>query len=209
LPAVDLKLTDDGELLARPPVYMAGYYDNPEMTRRAFTDDGYYCTGDIFEVSDDGYFRCTGRKKDAFSTPAGIPIYPDRIETMLESLPLVKQAILVGDKKPYLSALIVLEDGPVSQQTDSYLEPEKFAELYQNMALALDSINSRLDETDKIRAFALFSTQMPPHVYSIVGQSKVRRCRSEVTKCFAHRIDAIYSAPELGQLGRWKTTPKL
>src|SRR5262249_27447103 len=92
------------------PVKMIGYFGEPQLTVDAYTEDGYYKTGDLAEISADGYIKLCGRKRDLFNTPEGTNIYPERIELLIEACPLVKQVVLIGDAKPCSVAFIPIVD---------------------------------------------------------------------------------------------------
>src|SRR5436190_3561853 len=108
-PNVDIKLAEDGEILVKGPVVMKGYRNLPEKTAETFTDDGYLLTGDIGEFDDDGYLKIIDRKKELIINAAGKNMSPANIEARLKQIPLVSQAVAIGDKRKFISALLTLD----------------------------------------------------------------------------------------------------
>ena len=108
LPGVEARLADDGELQLRTPCLFAGYYRDEAATRSVVDAEGWFSTGDIAEVDADDYWYITGRKKELIVSSNGKKIYPSRIENLFKMEPLVNQVVLVGDKKPYVTAILTL-----------------------------------------------------------------------------------------------------
>jgi long-subunit acyl-CoA synthetase (AMP-forming) len=107
---MELWIADDGELLVRGPLVMAGYRDRPDLTEQAIDADGWLHTGDVGRVDDDGYLWIVDRKKELIINAAGKNISPANIEALLKSSgPLIGQACVVGDRRPYIVALLVLD----------------------------------------------------------------------------------------------------
>jgi long-chain acyl-CoA synthetase len=107
IPNVKVKIANDGEILIKGPCVMQGYYKKPEETRAVFTADGWFCTGDIGRLDDDGYLIITDRKKELLKTAAGKFVAPAPIENLLKTSPFISNAIVVGDKRKFVSVLIV------------------------------------------------------------------------------------------------------
>ena len=116
-PNVEIKLADDGEVLVKGPVLMAGYRNQPEKTKETFTDDGFLMTGDIGEFDEDGYLKIVDRKKEIIINAAGKNMSPANIESKLKAAgPLIGQAIAIGDQRPYNVALLVLDPDTAARQ---------------------------------------------------------------------------------------------
>ena len=109
LPGLEVRIADDGEILARGPSVGAGYYLDPDRTRELIDDEGWMHSGDLGRVDSDGYIHITGRKKDLIITSSGKNIAPQELETRLRSQPLVSQAVVIGDGRSYLTALLALD----------------------------------------------------------------------------------------------------
>jgi long-chain acyl-CoA synthetase len=182
VPEIDVRIADDGEVMARSQYRMAGYLDNPELTRESFDDAGYYHTGDLGEIDGEGFLRIRGRKRDVFNSSEGSNIYPARIEEMLEGLPSIRQAILVGDGRPYLSALVV-PDGDA---------------LHGRIASDIAGVNPRLEVFERVRRIAVLDAPFPADVYTPVAQSKVRRDRKKVAERYASVIAKLYDPAATG-----------
>ena len=108
-PGVEIKLAEDGEIMVRGPVVMKGYRNLPEKTAEAFTEDGFLLTGDIGEFDEDGYLRIVDRKKELIITAQGKNLSPANIEARLKQIPLVSQAVAIGDRRKYIGALLTLD----------------------------------------------------------------------------------------------------
>jgi long-chain acyl-CoA synthetase len=111
IPGVSVKISDDGEILVKGDNVCAGYWQDPAATGELIDTDGWMHTGDLGRLEPDGYLRVTGRKKDLIITAYGKNISPEEIETSLRKEPLIAQAVVVGDDRPYLTALLTVETG--------------------------------------------------------------------------------------------------
>jgi long-chain acyl-CoA synthetase len=191
-PNVELKIADDGEILVRGPTVTPGYLENPEATREAIDEEGWYYSGDLGKVDEDGCLYIVGRKKDVFYCPDGSNIYPSYIELLLENDVFINQAILLGDKRPFMAALIVPDRKRIAAElgkdeaalTDSEIEPV--------VQRRVDQINERVEDVEKIRKFILMREEFPPAVRSLNLIHKVKVERSVVEKLYGKEIRSIY-----------------
>ena len=175
---VELKLDVDGELLARTPCMMEGYLGDDQQTGDSLDPDGFYRTGDYGEL-DAGWVKILGRKKDVFNTPTGNNIFPARMEGMLEQLTGVQQAVLLGDARPYLTALLVIDDR------------DRLGEIVEGIR----ALNPRLEDEERIRRVAVLDEALATDLYRPVGHGKVRRERKLIEERFAELVAALYAHP--------------
>lgn len=192
---VEIKLAKTGEVLVRSSGLTPGYYKDPEMTGSVFTEDGFYRTGDVGEFSDDGYLRIVGRARDVFNTAEGSNIYPRRIEQMIETQDWAEQAIMFGDGRPYLVALIALSSSHAEGRPPGFISDEDLPMRYEMVRKELQKLNENLERVEKVVRFLLFSAPLDPRSYRIVGPGKVRREREAASQIYAQEIEGLYSNP--------------
>ncbi len=191
-PDVEMKVSDEKELLVRSPGQMLEYLNNDLLTREAYTSDGFYRTGDLGEIDADGYVRILGRKNDAYITPEGSYVYPERIEILIESLPWVSQAIVVGDRLPYLAALIVVNENSLAEASRSLRSNDPFSTLREVAARNLLQINSRLERIERIARFCLLTHPFDAALYHVVGSGKVCRERLKIAQFHRMELNCLY-----------------
>jgi long-chain acyl-CoA synthetase len=197
VPGVEVRVADDGEVLARGPNIMRGYYNRPEETA-AILRDGWLHTGDIGHLDADGYLTITDRKKDLIVTSGGKNIAPAPIELRLKENPLVSEAVLVGDRRKFPAALIipdfvVLEEhlrerGAQSGSREQLVTRGDVQAIYQAL---LDEINLNLAQFEKIKRFALLPTEMTVEGGELTPTLKIRR--RIVEQHWAAVIEQLYA----------------
>ena len=180
---VEVKLADDGELLARGACVMKGYWNDEAATANT-VKDGWLYTGDIAEISDDGYISITGRKKDIIVNSGGDNIAPSRVEALLTIEPEIEQAMVDGDKRPWLVAVIVPSDELVKQ----FAKDNKG--LKNAIQTAVDKANSRLSQIEKVRRFVIADEPFSTENSQMTPTMKARR--HVVREVYAKQIDALY-----------------
>src|SRR5206468_8094001 len=110
LPGVEVAIADDGEVLIRGGVVMRGYWKNDDATKESIDGEGWFHTGDLGELDDDGFLKITGRKKEILVTAGGKNVAPAVLEDRLRGHPLVSQTVVVGDGKPFIAALVTIDE---------------------------------------------------------------------------------------------------
>ena len=180
---VEVKIAEDGELLARGACVMKGYWADEVATANTIKD-GWLYTGDIAEISDDGYISITGRKKDIIVNSGGDNIAPSRVEAMLTIEPEIEQAMVDGDKRPWLVSVIVPSDELVKQFAK---DKKGLKAAVQN---AVDKANSRLSQIEKVRRFVLADEAFSTENGQMTPTMKARR--HVVKEVYGDKIDALY-----------------
>lgn len=181
IPGVELRIAADGEILARGPNIMLGYYNKPEATANALRD-GWFHTGDVGEIDADGYLRITDRKKDILVTSGGKKIVPQPIESVLKTSPLVAEAVLIGEKRRFPAVLLVPDFRAVERRLqDLGRPPAPWAELVRRpdvIALfqeLIDNVNRGLAHFEQIKKFAVLPEEFSIERGELTPTMKVRR----------------------------------
>ena len=192
-PNVELKIADDGEILVRGPAVTPGYFENPEATREAIDEEGWYYSGDLGKIDADGCLYIVGRKKDVFYCPDGSNIYPGYIELLLENDVFIHQAILLGDKRPFMAALIVPDRKRIAAELGKDEAALTDSEIASVIQPRIDQINKRVEDVEKIRKFVLIREEFPASVRSLNLIHKVKIERKAVEERYQKEINEIYS----------------
>ncbi|NWF83895.1 MAG: long-chain fatty acid--CoA ligase [Bryobacteraceae bacterium] len=184
LPGVELKAAEDGELLIRGETVFSGYYKDPASTA-AVLRDGWLHTGDIARVNGDGYWFITGRKKELIVSSNGKKIYPARIEGLFKLEPLINQVLLIGDRLPYMTALITV-NAPESERTSEAVQ--------QEVRRIVKSVNRQLAPFEQIRRFKVLERDFSLENGEMTPTMKLRRTR--VLENFKAEISELYVGRE-------------
>ena len=195
-PGVEIRLEDDGEILVRSFMVMAGYYRAPELTREAVSDDGWYRTGDLGSIGEDGLLRITGRKRDTFYCSDGSNIHPTYTELRLEEEASIRQAILVGDHKPYITALIVLDRSQIADAVGISADEMSREQIEDAIWSRLDILNETLEPAERIKRIALFDQEFPKDFFGTTAIDKRIVHRKRVESTFGEWIDKLYKGAE-------------
>ena len=194
-PNCELRIAEDGELLVRGPTVMPGYFENPEATLEAIDEEGWFHTGDLGRIDADGCLFLTGRKKDIFNCSDGSNIYPAFIELLLESDPLVRQAILLGDRRPFIAGLIVPERKKIAEEFHKEESALTESEITTALQSRTDQINARLEQFEKIRKFAVVQNDFSDTVRTVTAFQKIKIDRKAVEELYQKEITAMYPPP--------------
>jgi long-chain acyl-CoA synthetase len=195
---VQVRIADDGEIMVGGPTVSPGYFKNPEATREAFDDDGWFHTGDLGRLEEDGSLRIVGRKKDVFNCSEGSNIYPSFIELQLENEPFIRQAVLLGDRRPFIAALVVPERTSIADALHRDISSLSNDELEAALWTQIERVNARLEHYEQIRKIAVMKEEFPPEVRSINVFQKVKVDRKVVLERYGVEIESLYSAAVKG-----------
>jgi long-chain acyl-CoA synthetase len=198
LPSVELKIAADGEILARGPnIATRGYYKQPEATREVFEPDGWFHTGDIGYVDDDGFLHITDRKKDLIVTAGGMNIAPQNVENLLKGDPFVSQAMVYGDRRPFPVALITVnpdelqkfarEQGVLTSDPATLVKHPKVLE---RVGRIVEEKNTQLQSYAKIKKFAVIPGDFTQEGGELTPTLKVKR--KVVTEKYREALEALY-----------------
>jgi long-chain acyl-CoA synthetase len=184
MPGVELRLADDGELLVKSPALFSGYYNDPEATK-AVLRDGWLYTGDIAEFDSDGYVYITGRKKELIVSSNGKKIYPAQIELLFKAEPIINQVVLIGDRLPYVTALVTVNAAEVAVSAEAEVKK------------AVARVNRRLAPFEQIRKFRIIERDFSIETGEMTPTMKVRRNR--VLENHRKLVSELYMGKEEGQ----------
>ena len=192
-----IRIAADGEILAKGPQVFPGYWRNPEATAEVLDDDGWFHTGDIGELDDDGFLRITGRKKEILVTAAGKNVAPAPLEDRLRSHPFVSQAVVVGDQRPFIAALVTIDDEVFARWTQevdlaaaTVAEATESAELRDVIRTAVDEANASVSRAESIREFVILPRDLTIEADELTPTLKVRR--AIVLARYETAIESIY-----------------
>jgi long-chain acyl-CoA synthetase len=198
LPGCGIMIADDGEILLRGFNIMRGYWRNPQATAEAI-QDGWFHTGDIGELDDDGFLAITGRKKELIITAGGKNVSPAILEDPLRANPLIGQAVVIGDQKPFCAALITLDTEMLPLWLANHggnaawtLEEAAASDVVRNeVQRAVDEVNKLVSRAESIREFRVLPAELTEATGHLTPSLKIKR--AQVLKDFADVVDEIYA----------------
>ena len=194
IPRVELRIADDGEILARGPNVMIGYYGKLEATAEAIKD-GWFCTGDIGRLDDDGYLMITDRKKELLVTAGGKNVAPQPIEQRLKEHPLVAEAMLVGNGRPFISVLILPDWAALAAAVPDSANADRAAlvqraDVQARFDEVVSEVNADLPRFEQIRRFAALPTELSVEAGELTPTLKIKR--RVVAEKWREAIDGLY-----------------
>jgi long-chain acyl-CoA synthetase len=195
---LELKVAADGELLMRGGNVMRGYYKDAEGTAAAIDADGWLHTGDVATIDADGYVRIVDRKKELIITSGGKNVSPANLESLLKRHPLVGQAVALGDRRSYITALIVLDADAArvwaaahGLQGLSLAELARHPDVVAEIQRAVDATNATVSQAESIRKFTLLPMEWTVETGELTPTLKLKR--RVINERYAGEIDALYA----------------
>lgn len=199
LPGNSVRLSDEGELLVKGVCVFKGYWHNDAATKEAFDAEGWLHTGDLGSIDEDGYVTITGRKKELLITAGGKNIAPAQLEDPIRANTLVGQVVAVGDRKPFVSALITLDEEmlPVWLENNGESKDLSLAEAARNPKViaevqrAVDAANAKVSRAESVRKFAILDTTWTEASGHLTPKMSIKR--HVITADFADTIEGLYA----------------
>lgn len=185
LPRVEGRLADDGELLIRSPTVFAGYYHDEQATRAILDGEGWLCTGDIARIDEDGFLTITDRKKDILVTAGGKKVAPQNLENELKASKYVSQALVVGDRRPYVAALVTLDEAELAKWREG-----GGGDVQALIQSIVDEVNRPHSRFEQIKRFAILPRDFSAEEGEVTPTLKLRR--RVVQEHFAAEIEGLY-----------------
>ncbi len=196
LPGCEVKIADDGEILVKSPGVFIGYYRNPEATAETIVD-GWLHSGDVGELDEDGYLKITDRKKDIIVTAGGKNITPQYIENKLKASVYINDAVIIGDRRKFLSCLVMIDEDNVVKyaqdnkvQFSTYYDLTQHPEINQLIQKEVDEVNETLARVENIRKFTILPKKLYEEDGEVTPTMKVKR--KYVNEAFGDLIEAMY-----------------
>ncbi|RLB14908.1 MAG: long-chain fatty acid--CoA ligase [Deltaproteobacteria bacterium] len=198
LSGTEVKIAEDGEILVRSPSVFKGYYKNPKSTAETIRD-GWLYSGDVGEIDEDGYLKITDRKKDIIVTAGGKNITPQFIENKLKFSPYINDAVVIGDKRKFISALIMIDEDNVVKyaqdhkvQFSTYKDLTRSTEINSLIQEEVRKVNDTLSRVEQIKKFTILPKKLYEEDGEVTPTMKVKR--KYVHEAFSDLIEAMYSS---------------
>ena len=196
-PGVEVRIAEDGEILMRGPHVFTGYWENEAATREVLDEDGWLHTGDLGSLDEDGFLSITGRIKDIIITAGGKNITPQNLENDLKQSPIISQAVMYGDRRPYLVALVTLDPEVIIPWARERGLPADVGALAQHPEVnrlvqeALDRANARYAQVEQIKRFTILDHDLTQETGELTPTMKVKR--NIVYERYADVFDELYA----------------
>jgi long-chain acyl-CoA synthetase len=198
VPGVKIKIADDGEILISGPIVMTGYWQNESANKEAFTSDGWFKSGDLGQIDQDGYLFITGRKKEILVTAGGKNVAPAVLEDRLRAHPLVSQCMVVGDGQPFIAALITIDQETLKswialnkKDGATLTTLTRDPDLIAVVQTAVDEANKAVSRAESIRKFVILDSD-----FTIAGgqlTAKLSIKRHVITQQFQAQINELFA----------------
>ena len=196
-----IKIAEDGEILVKSPSVFKGYYKNPESTAETIRD-GWLYSGDVGEIDEDGYLKITDRKKDIMVTAGGKNITPQYIENKLKVSPYINDAVIIGDRRKFISALVMIDEDNVVKfaqdhkvQFSTYKDLTQSPEINKLIRKEVSEVNDTLARVEQIKKFTILPKKLYEEDGEVTPTMKVKR--SYVNEAFGDLIEAMYKRPKV------------
>jgi long-chain acyl-CoA synthetase len=190
LPSVELRLAEDGEILARGPNVFSGYHKDAEATREAFTEDGWFKTGDVGRFTDDGFLQIIDRKKDILVTAGGKNVPPANIELRFRDEPLLAHVVVYGDAKKFLVAGVWLNTEAARAAVADVAAEGRDAAIRALVQKRIDATNANLASYESIKKFAIIDEPLTVDNELLTASLKIRR--KKIYERFRAQFEALY-----------------
>ncbi|RKS04538.1 long-chain acyl-CoA synthetase [Nocardiopsis sp. Huas11] len=197
LPGTSVRIAEDGEILLKGDHIMVGYWDNEKASKEAFTEDGFYRTGDLGSLDDDGFLSITGRKKEIIVTAGGKNVAPAVLEDRIRAHALVSQCMVVGDNRKFIAALVTIDPESFEQWKTANGKSGAIADLTEDPDLnaavqeAVDNANKAVSKAEGIKKFRILPSDFTEESGQLTASLKVKR--HVVNKEWSQEIENIYS----------------
>ena len=192
MPGVEVKIADDGEILVRGANVFLGYYKDPEATAETLKD-GWLCSGDLGALDSDGFLTITGRKKEIIITAGGKNIAPKNIEAALKEAPVVGEAVVIGDRRKYLTVLVTLDEAAARRLAPGAAADQLAGatEIRSAVQHQVDEVNKSLARVEQIKKFAILARPFGIATGELTPTMKIKR--KTITQMYQHEIEAMYT----------------
>ena len=192
-----VRIADDGEVMLKGDVVFRAYFNNPQATAEALTD-GWFHTGDLGELDADGFLKITGRKKEIIVTAGGKNVAPSGLEDTIKAAPLVSQAMVVGDQRPFIAALVTVDEEYFPSWKSQHGKPAGAsvadlatdADLLAEIQAAVDEANKQVSKAEAIKKFTVLANDFTEAGGEITPSLKLKR--NVVSKNYANDIEGLY-----------------
>ncbi len=206
VPECQFRIAEDGEIQFKAPGLFLGYFRNPQATEAVYSEDGWFCTGDLGECDTKGHLKITGRKKDIIITSGGKNVSPQYIETKLKASPFIREALVVGDRRKYLAALIQIDMDVVGNWARGQGVPfstirdlSRSPKVYSLIASEVQQVNRELNRVEQIKRFSLIDKELYHEEGDMTATQKIKR--SVLESKFADSIESLFADPEPREVG--------